>query len=183
MTEKILSIRWVYIVMAFILFIFQIRYRFILNFPFVLNLSLFFFCYLIMLVFLYRYNHNQKENKNSKTNKLKKYQKNDWLIDLFGCLVLAFFIFMIIKTSFNFYLEIKADNSPTQEMKLPISNYISGRVDLLYYHFEDKSYTLGYSNPDQLKREEIIDHYVLNIEYSKSVLGMYVIKKYNVEPK
>lgn len=183
MTEKILSKRWIYFVMAFVLIIFQRGYRLILNFPFVLNISLFLLCFLIMLVFLYQYNQKEKD-KNTLTKKNHKvYDKVDLFIDLLGCLIFAFFIFITIKVAVNFYLESTANDLPTQEIKLPIDNYISGRSDLLYYHFEDKGYSLGYSNPDHLTRKEIIEHYILNIKYSKSILDMYVIKEYNIETK
>lgn len=182
MTEKILSKRWIYFVMAFVLIIFQRGYRLILDFPFVLNASLFLFSSLIMLVLLFQYNQKEKE-RNLTKKKQKVYDKVDLFIDLLGCLVFAFFIFITIKVAINFYLESKANDLPTQEIKLPIDNYISGRSDLVYYHFENKAYSLGYSNPDHLKRKEIIEHYVLNIKYSKSVLDMYVIKEYSIEIK
>lgn len=183
MTEKILSKRWIYFVMAFVLIIFQRGYRLILNFPFVLNISLFLLCFLIMLVFLYQYNQKEKDKNNLTKKNHKIYDKVDLFIDLLGCLIFAFFIFITIKVAVNFYLESTANDLPTQEIKLPIDNYISGRSDLLYYHFEDKGYSLGYSNPDHLTRKEIIEHYVLNIKYSKSILDMYVIKEYNIEIK
>ncbi|STO11029.1 Uncharacterised protein [Flavobacterium hibernum] len=185
MTEKILSKRWIYFVMVFILIIFQRGYRLILNFPFVLNASLFLFSSLIMFILLFQYNQKEKEKNKIKLTKKKQkvYDKVDLFIDLLGCLILAFFIFITIKVAINFYLECKANDSPTQEIKLPIENYISGRSDLVYYHFEDKGYSLGYSNPDHLSRKNIIEHYILNIKYSKSVLDMYVIKEYNIEIK
>ncbi|MFH6999631.1 hypothetical protein ACHRVZ_17035 [Flavobacterium sp. FlaQc-57] len=183
MTEKILSKRWIYFVMAFVLIIFQRGYRLILNFPFVLNISLFLLCFLIILVFLYQYNQKEKDKNNLTKKNHKIYDKVDLFIDLLGCLIFAFFIFITIKVAVNFYLESTANDLPTQEIKLPIDNYISGRSDLLYYHFEDKGYSLGYSNPDHLTRKEIIEHYVLNIKYSKSILDMYVIKEYNIEIK
>lgn len=183
MTEKILSKRWIYFVMLFILIIFQRGYRLILDFPFVLNASLFLFSSLIMLVLLFQYNQKEKQKRNLTKKKQKVYDKVDLFIDLLGCLIFAFFIFITIKVAINFYLESKANDLPTQEIKLPIDNYISGRSDLVYYHFENKGYSLGYSNPDHLKRKEIIEHYVLNIKYSKSVLDMYVIKEYSIEIK
>ncbi|RUT67826.1 hypothetical protein D0817_24340 [Flavobacterium cupreum] len=148
--------------------------RMILNVPLLLNVSFFLLSFGIILLFLYRYNAAGKENAKKKSNTI---------IDLIGSLILAFFIFIILKLAINYYTVKSAEGLATEETKVPIDNYVSGRTDLLYFYFKDKRYSVRYNNRSHLSRKEIIGNYTLHIVYSKSVFDTYVIKNYNIEVK
>ena len=160
--------------MALLLVLFLREDRMILNVPLLLNIVVFFLSLSVLLVFLYRYNAagRGKEKKNSNT-----------IIDLLGCLILSFFLFIILKLAINYYIVKIADKTVTEEVRLPIDNYVSGRTDLLYFYFKKKRYSLRYNNNSHLSRKEIIEQYALHVIYSKSFCDIYVINAYNIKVK
>lgn len=158
--------------MALLLVLFLKEDRMILNVPLTLNVSVFVLSFGIVLIFLYRYNSNGKAKN-----------KNNNIIDLLGILILAFFIFILLKLAINYYTVKSAEEIVTEETKVPIDNFVSGRTDLLYFYFKDKRYSVRYNNTSHLSKKEIIDNYTLHIVYSKSIFDTYVIKKYSIEVK
>lgn len=172
MIENIFSKKWIFIIMALLLVLFLREDRMILNVPLLLNILVFVFSFFIILIFLYRYNSVQKGKK-----------KNNMIIDLLGGLILSFFVFIVIKLAINFYIVKSAEGTATEEIKLPIENFVSGRTDLVYFYFKDKRYSLRYSNTGRLSRKQIMDECTLHIVYSKSFCDTYVINRYNIEVK
>lgn len=174
MIENIFSKKWIFIIMALLLVLFLKEDRMILNVPLLLNVSVFLLSFGIILIFLYSYNSARK-------GKTKK--KRNIIIDLLGNLILAFFIFIILKLGMNYYIAKSAEKTAMKEIKVPIDNFVSGRTDLLYFYFKDKRYSVSYNNASYLSRKEIIEEHQLHIMYSKSIFDTYVIKKYSIEIK
>lgn len=173
MIENVLSKKWIFLVMAFLLVVFLREDRLILNVPLFLNVSLFFLSFCLLLFCLYRFN----------LQKSKKEKKSNLITDLLGCVILSFFVFILFKLAVNFYIEKSVKELSVKEIKLPIDNFISGRTDLVYFYFKDKTYSLRYNNTNNLSKKELIDNYVINIKYGESVFNTYVIKNYNIEIK
>ncbi|TCN50335.1 hypothetical protein [Flavobacterium circumlabens] len=174
MIEKIFAKKWIFIIMALLLMLFLKEDRMILNVPLTLNVSVFLLSFGIVLIFLYRYNSAEKGKAKNKSNTI---------IDMLGILILAFFIFILLKLAINYYTVKSAEEIATEETKVPIDNFVSGRTDLLYFYFKDKRYSVRYNNTSHLSKKEIIDNYTLHIVYSKSIFDTYVIKKYSIEVK
>lgn len=179
MTEKILSKRWIYLPLALILALYVRGNEIILNTPFMFNIIVFLFCFLLLLFCCYRYN----KTENFQGHKIKKRDTTDVIIELVGCFILSFFCFITIKLLFNFYLESKAKDKAILEMNLPIDNYIKGRRDMMHFYYKDLKYSFRYTNPDKLSKEEILNHYCIQIKYSKSEFNTAVVKGYNIVPK
>ena len=68
-------------------------------------------------------------------------------------------------------------------MRCPVYNFISGRRNSVYFYFHNQRYSLGYRNNQQLDREDIIKNYEVELEYSRSVLDTYIIRRYRITPK
>ena len=140
----------------------------ILNFPFYVNILLYTCILTILIGYFYFFNRKKKEY--------------NFITENLNSLVLALSLFFIIRLVAIFYIKEVADKDIIIA-RYPISNFISGRFNSVYFYFQNKRYSLGYRNSQQLLREDIINNYEIEIQYSHSVLNTYVIRKYKIVPK
>lgn len=155
--------------MACLLAIFLREDKMILNMPVIISFVLLFIPFLILFCYSY-----SKDNKSE-----------EFIIigNLFNSSIMSFFIFIVLKMGVNFYVKKYSETQDMTTTTIPISNFISGRLDLIYFNFKEEEYSLRYTNSKHLKRNEIINNYNLKLEYSKSIFGTYVIKNYYIVDK
>lgn len=139
-----------------------------MNFPFYVNILLYTCILTILIGYFYFFNRKKKEY--------------NFITEILNSLVLALSLFFIIRLVAIFYIKEVADKDIIIA-RYPISNFISGRFNSVYFYFQNKRYSLGYRNSQQLLREDIINNYEIEIQYSHSVLNTYVIRKYKIVPK
>lgn len=157
--EKIISDKILYIVGAILLMLFTKEDSMILNFSIWISVILYLASLVISLVYFY---------------------SNKEIIDkLISVIITNFILYVLLKFLFIFGIKQMAENKEIVG-KYPIENFISGRVSKLYFKFEGKKYGVGYSNKQELRREDMIKNYEILLFYNKSVLGTYVIRDYKI---
>ena len=140
----------------------------ILNFPFRVNVLL----YVGSLIITLGYFHFSNRKKAGYS----------FVMEFLSSLAIAFALFLMIRMGFLFYIK-KAADKDVSIMRCPVYNFISGRRNSVYFYFHNQRYSLGYRNNQQLDREDIIKNYEVKLEYSRSVLDTYVIRRYRITPK
>ena len=130
----------------------------ILNFPFRVNVLL----YVGSLVITFGYFHFSNRKK----------AEYSFVMEFLSSLVIGFL----------FYIK-KAADKDVSIMRCPVYNFVSGRRNSVYFYFHNQRYSLGYRNHQQLDREDIIKNYEVELEYSRSVLDTYIIRRYRITPK
>ncbi|MDX6188092.1 hypothetical protein SGQ83_01925 [Flavobacterium sp. Fl-318] len=165
MINKILKSKWIYFLLALGIVLYLKDNQLILNPPKYIFWILFSMSFLILFVL-----EIKSEAKSKKT-----------ILDYFLVVItVGFFsilLAVILKIPINQYIIYKTDNEIFTE-KCEVSNYISGRTDRLLFYFNKNKYSIGFQNSNHLKREDIIDNYLLKINYKKSILDTYVVEDY-----
>lgn len=151
-----------YVVGAVLLMFFTKEDSLILNMSIWISMIVYLMSLVVSLVFSYFYSSNEE------------------IIDrLFSVIIINFILFVLLKYIFIFGIKQMAEDKEIVG-KYPIENFISGRVSKLYFKFNGKKYGVGYSNKEELRREDMIKNYEVLLFYNKSVLGTYVIRDYKI---
>ncbi|MDY3315907.1 hypothetical protein PG630_01095 [Riemerella anatipestifer] len=166
MIDNLLSKKWTYIIMACLLVLFLREDKMILGMPVIINILLLVIPCLFMLCFIFF-------NKGN-INLVEEGSK---------IIVISFFLFVFLKMGVNFYIKRYSREEDIVKISVPIDNFISGRLDLIYFYFNGKRYSLRYNNINHLNKREIVDKYNLELSYQKSIFSTYVITDYRVIPK
>lgn len=98
---------------------------------------------------------------------------------LVSIIITNFILFILLKFLFIFGIKQMAEDKEIVG-RYPIENFISGRVSKLYFKFNGKKYGVGYSNKEELRREDMIKNYEVLLFYNKSILGTYIIRDYKI---
>lgn len=142
--------------------------RKVLNFPLYIDIVLYFSSFLVTFGYFYFSN--------------RKYKYFHLISELISSTIIAFIVFVVFKMGLLFVIEKMADKEFVIT-EIPISNFISGRSNVIYFHFENNRYSVGYQNEHHLERRDIIDNYNIQLSYSKSIFNTYIIRNYKVVPK
>lgn len=92
----------------------------------------------------------------------------------------GFFLNLLILIPINYYIIFNSKNNFVETKIYPITNYISGRTNKVYFDFLGKNYGIGFKNVNHFERNFIIKNCRIQLQYSKSLLGTYVINEANV---
>lgn len=160
--EKRINSKILYVVSAVLLMLFTKEDSLILNISIWISMIIYLVSLVISLVFSYFYSSDEE------------------IIDrLFSIIITNFLLFVLLKYLFIFGIKQMAEDKEIVG-KYPIENFISGRVSKLYFRFNGKKYGVGYSNKEELRREEMIKNYEVLLFYNKSILGTYIIRDYKI---
>ncbi|KAF2338840.1 hypothetical protein RB619_04485 [Flavobacterium sp. LHD-80] len=170
MINKILKSKWIYFLLLIGIVLYLRDNQLILNPPKYIFWILFSLSFIILSVL-------EIKDKIKITKSIWDY--------FFVMITVSFFsiyIALILKIPINEYIIFKSQNE-IFEKKCKISNYISGRSDRLLFYFDDKVYSVGFQNHKHLERKNIIDNYLLRVEYKRSIFNTYVVQEYELIKK
>lgn len=170
MINKILKSKWIYFLLLIGIVLYLRDNQLILNPPKYIFWILFSLSFIILSVL-------EIKDKIKITKSIWDY--------FFVMITVSFFsiyIALILKIPINEYIIFKSQNE-IFEKKCKISNYISGRSDRLLFYFDDKVYSVGFQNHNHLERKNIIDNYLLRVEYKRSIFNTYVVQEYELIKK
>ena len=168
LTKMIKNKKVFYIIGAVLLGFYAGEDEKILNFPFHVNVMLYAGSLAVTLGYFYFSN--------------RKKAGYSFVMEFLSSLAIAFALFLMIRIGFLFYIK-KAADKDMSITRCPVYNFISGRRNSVYFYFHNQRYSLGYRNHQQLDREDIIKNYEVELEYSRSVLDTYIIRRYRITPK
>lgn len=157
--DKFLQKKWHYFILLGIVFFYLRSTNLILNFKFSYKIFLFILCSIIIFFI----------NKD-KANIFGK---------IFISIFYGFFLNLLILIPINYFIILNSNNSIETKI-FPITNYISGRTNKIYFDFLDENYGIGFNNENHLERDFIIKNCKIQLQFSKSLLGTYVIKDSNI---
>lgn len=158
--DKFLQKKWHYLILLGIVFFYLRSVNLIMNFKFSYKIFLFVLCSIIIFII-------NKDNANI-------YGK------IFISLFYGFFLNLLILTPINYLLILNSSSNSVETKILPITNYISGRTNKIYFDFLDSNYGISFKNENHLERNFIIKNCKIQLQFSNSLLGTYVIKDSNV---
>lgn len=159
-----------FIILIFIIFYMRQENR-ILSFPNYLNYVIFGISFLVLFFLNKKYSTKNK--------------KNNFLYHIFNISILIIFgIFLtaIIKIPLN-YTILKSTFGNEIEEVCKINNFISGRMEKIYFIFDGEKQSTAFKNENHLTRNNIVNNYMLKINYRNSILGTKVIENYELTKK
>lgn len=158
--DKFLEKKWHYFILLGIVFFYLRSTNLILNFKFSYKIFLFILCSIIIF-----YINKGKANIYGK---------------VFISMFYGFFLNLLVLIPINYYIILNSKNNFVETKIFPITNYISSRTNKVYFDFLGENYGIGFKNVNNLERNFIIKNCKIQLQYSKSLLGTYVINEANV---
>lgn len=175
--ERISSYRINYFILAGLIIISWRQSDTILNYPNYLKYFFYILAFGILLL------GDLKKNRIENT-KMKKKKENYFLSKILKIGIIAFFSIIfgfIIQIPLNFIIKLSSKGTILVK-SCEISNYVSGRNDIVYFVFNDKKESYHYSI-NGIKRNDIINNHLLRVEYKESILGTYIVEDINLIQK
>ena len=143
----------------------------ILDFPNYLNYTFFLISFFILFYI------NNKQSKGN-TERSFLYQ----IFNILGLIVLGIFFTAMLKIPLNFAI-IKLSYGNQYVKVCQINNFISARTSKLYFILDGEKQSMSFKNEKHLEREDIINNYMIKLNYKCSIFETKVIESYNLIEK
>lgn len=171
---RLLKRRWLYLISAFIVFLYQLTNSKVLNFPRFLSLACLMFSFLVIIVFIYIRYRKYKEYY------LRKFRDKFYVLGfVVGIIFFSGLFQFALRVPINLLIAQSATSSDSEYYDCRIKSVNTIGYDKISFIFLDKRYSRYYSIAGY-DLQQLKSSYVIKLEVKKSILDSYFIESFEL---